>query len=157
MRGIFRVSSVATLICSATIIAVAIWVAKSLCQYHSGYSDSSYHIFSMIFPTADAVTNSYCLLFIAVVLCLYQRDDMLQYWHIALLCMMGALLGQVKITCFIIALFVLFLIPKAHGCVKRSPWRFLLSLLLSPCGFGGRRLADSGCPNRVPLEKTHEA
>lgn len=40
-----------------------------LCQYHSGYSDSSYHIFSMIFSTADAVINSYCLLFIAVVLC----------------------------------------------------------------------------------------
>lgn len=119
VRGNFRVSSVATLICSATIIAVAIWVAKSYVNIILAIAILPTTFFSMIFPTADAVTNSYCLLFIAVVLCLYQRDDMLQYWHIALLCMMGALLGQVKITCFIIALFVLFLIPKAHGCVKK--------------------------------------
>ena len=33
----------------------------------------------MIFPTADAITNSFSLLFIAVVLCLYQRDGALHF------------------------------------------------------------------------------
>ncbi|MFR9213257.1 MAG: DUF2142 domain-containing protein [Bifidobacterium catenulatum] len=132
--------------------------SQILCQYHSGYSDSSYHIFfSMIFPTADAVTNSYCLLFIAVVLCLYQRDDMLQYWHIALLCMMGALLGQVKITCFIIALFVLFLIPKAHGCVKKITLALpALTAFVSMWLWRAKTSQIAVAPNRVPLEKTHE-
>lgn len=73
----------------------------------------------MIFPTADAITNSYCLLFIAVILGLYQRDSMPRCRHIALLCVMGIPLGQVKITCSIIALFILFLIPKAQGYVKK--------------------------------------
>lgn len=105
----------------------------------------------MIFPTADAVTNSYCLLFIAVVLCLYQRDDMLQYWHIALLCMMGALLGQVKITCFIIALFVLFLIPKAHGCVKDHLGASCSHCFCLHVALAGEDLADSGCPESCSI------
>ena len=77
VRGNFRVSSVATLICSATIIAVAIWVAKSYVNIILAIAILPTTFFSMIFPTADAVTNSYCLLFIAVVLCLYQRDGIL--------------------------------------------------------------------------------
>ena len=157
VRGNFRVSSVATLICSATIIAVAIWVAKSYVNIILAIAILPTTFFSMIFPTADAVTNSYCLLFIAVVLCLYQRDDMLQYWHIALLCMMGALLGQVKITCFIIALFVLFLIPKAHGCVKKITLTLpALTAFVSMWLWRAKTSQIAVAPNRVPLEKTHE-
>ena len=157
VRGNFRVSSVATLICSATIIAVAIWVAKSYVNIILAIAILPTTFFSMIFPTADAVTNSYCLLFIAVVLCLYQRDDMLQYWHIALLCMMGALLGQVKITCFIIALFVLFLIPKAHGCVKKITLALpALTAFVSMWLWRAKTSQIAVAPNRVPLEKTHE-
>lgn len=157
VRGDFLVSSVATLICSATIIAVAIWVAKSYANIILAIAILPTTFFSMIFPTADAITNSYCLLFIAVILGLYQRESSLRYGHIALLCVMGVLLGQVKITCSIIALFVLFLLPKARGCAKKIALALpVLSAFASMWLWRVRTSQIAVAPNRVSLEKTHE-
>ena len=101
VRGNFRVSSVATLICSATIIAVAIWVAKS---------------------------------YVNIILAI-----------------------AILPTCFIIALFVLFLIPKAHGCVKKITLALpALTAFVSMWLWRAKTSQIAVAPNRVPLEKTHE-
>lgn len=157
VRGDFSVSSEATLICSATIIAVAIWTAKSYANIILAIAILPTTFFSMIFPTADAVTNSYCLLFIAVILGLYQRDSMLRCRHIALLCVMGILLGQVKITCSIIALFTLFLIPKAQGYVKKIALALpVLCAFISMWFWHSKTSQIAVAPNRVSLERMHE-
>nr|WP_240944998.1 DUF2142 domain-containing protein [Bifidobacterium sp. DSM 109960] len=145
------------MICSATIIAVAIWVAKSYANIILAIAILPTTFFSMIFPTADAITNSYCLLFIAVILGLYQRESSLRYRHIVLLCVMGVLLGQVKITCSIIALFVLFLLPKAQGYVKKIALMLpVLAAFISMWLWRVRTSQIAVAPNRVSLEKTHE-
>ncbi len=157
VRGDFYTSSVTTLICSATIIAVAIWTAKSYANIILAIAILPTTFFSMIFPTADAITNSYCLLFIAVVLGLYQRESFLQYGHIALLCVMGVLLGQVKITCSVIALFALFLIPKAQGYVKKIALALpTLSAFISMWLWRSKTSQIAVAPNHVSLERTHE-
>lgn len=157
VRGDFYVSSVATLICSAAIIAAAIWVAKSYANIILAIAILPTTFFSMIFPTADAITNSFCLLFVAIVLALYQRNDVLRHRHIVLLCVMGILLGQVKITCSIIALFALFLLPKVHGWGKKIALALpVLSAGISMWLWRMRTSRIAVAPNRVSLEKTHE-
>ena len=157
VRGDFRISSMATLVCATSLISVAIWIAGCYANIITAVAILPTTFFSMIFPTADAITNSYCLLFIAVVLSLYQRKDALRYRHIALLCVMGVLLGQVKITCSIIALFALFLLPKAQECVKKIALGLpVLSAFISMWLWRSKTSQIAVAPNRVSLERTHE-
>ena len=157
VRGDFRISSIATLVCAASLIGIAIRIAGCYANIIVAIAILPTTFFSMIFPTADAITNSYCLLFIAVVLGLYQRESSLQYGHIALLCVMGVLLGQIKITCSIIALFALFLIPKAQGYVKKIALTLpVLSAFISMWLWRSKTSQIAVAPNHVSLERTHE-
>lgn len=69
---------------------------------------------SYIYPTADAMTNSLSFLFIGLLLyCMQQPRPTWVHW--TALCAAAALLGQVKITCALLALLSFALIRRPGG------------------------------------------
>ncbi|WP_163228097.1 glycosyltransferase family protein [Bifidobacterium choloepi] len=112
-----QVASVLTLVLSAAVIAVAIWLAQrfQILLFAAAILPATFLM--MIYPTADAVTDSTSFLFIGLVLFLLQQPQ-LRWHHWVALCAVSVMLGQIKMTAIVLILLVLLLIRKLSGWKK---------------------------------------
>lgn len=100
---------------------------------------------SIIYYTADAVTNAYSLLFIGLALHYAQRSKLYAHdWVILVLS--SVLLGQIKATCLVLALLPLVLIPTQHGVRK------LLSFLPLICAAISNALWNNHFIHQTPAQ-----
>lgn len=153
IRGDYKTSSIATLLITSGIIALAIYLAREFRYAILATAILPMTFFSLTFPTADAMINSFSLLFIAVVLCCYQSARF-GWLHIVILSVLAAMLGQVKITCILIAFFVFVLLGKA----KKIPLKMALFLpvvmAIASMAMWNRKVSNiATVPSRANIEK----
>ena len=153
IQGDYKASSIATLLITSGIIALAIWLAREFRYAILATAILPMTFFSLTFPTADAMINSISLLFIAVVLCCYQSTRF-GWLHIGILSVLAAMLGQVKITCILVSFFVFVLLGKA----KKIPLKIALVVpvmaSIASMAMWNRKVAHiATAPSHVSIEQ----
>ncbi len=155
-RGDFLSTSIFTLFFTATIIALAIFIAKDFRYAILATALLPMTFFSLTFPTADAMINSTSLLFIACVLRFYQSEK-ITWLRIVCLTILAAILGQVKITCVLVSFFVLVLIRHAQKLsMKLSLSLPILISIVSMRSWYSLVSNIAGAPQKVTLEQSAE-
>ncbi|NMN01352.1 hypothetical protein G1C96_1943 [Bifidobacterium sp. DSM 109958] len=118
--GHLRVSSLLTLLCCTAMVCAAIRLAQRYGTIVLAVAILPTFFLSIVYPTADAVTNAYALLWVAYVLHLYQTPRIGgRRWIV--LALMGLLLGLIKVTCIALAPLLL-LLPARAGWKDRTVW-----------------------------------
>lgn len=100
--GHLRVACALTLIVAVGFTTLAIHIAGQYKTLILGIAVLPIVFFSYLYPTADAMTNSFSLLFVAQILYLLQKES-IRWKDISLLALSALYLGQLKITLLCIA------------------------------------------------------
>ena len=128
----YLVASISTLLCSVICIAVAIHIAGRFATLIAAVAFLPTIFLSLIFPTADAVTNSFSLLFVAVVFKYVAAKERSGLQSVLILSVLCILLGQIKTTCFILISLVGLIMWKRWVIDHRFAFEYLV-----PCILGG--------------------
>lgn len=105
--GHLRVACALTLIVAVGFTTLAIHIAGQYKTLILGIAVLPIVFFSYLYPTADAMTNSFSLLFVAQILYLLQKES-IRWKDISLLALSALYLGQLKIT--------LLCTPPSYSC-----------------------------------------
>ena len=112
--GDYRTACLLTLCAASLTTAVGIALAGELGCCIAGTAILPMVYFSYLYPTADAVTNSYALLYIGYILHLHgkERLGVIDY---VMLTVASVLLGQIKSTCLVLVLLLIVPAVRQHG------------------------------------------
>lgn len=127
-----RLAAVFTLLICAFIIAIAIRLAGAYESAFLGIGLLPIVFTSICWPTADAFTNAFSLLFVAYVIHLLQMEKQISRQSMFLLCFMSLILGLIKITCAILFLLV-WILPISRRSTNQSKSLWLTSVCASLC------------------------
>lgn len=130
-----RLAALFTLIICALTIAIGIRISGAYCPAFLGIGLLPIVFTSICWPTADAVTNAFSIVFVAYVVYLLQQAEPLKPRSLAVLSCMSILLGFIKITCAVLVLLV-WLLPlsrKSKDEAKTLWWVALLSTVCAIC------------------------
>lgn len=128
--GHLRISSLLTLLFSTWFVCIAILLAKQYDTIVFGVAILPIFFLSTIYPTADAITNSFSLLWIAFVLYLYQQDK-ITWHHISVASLLALLLGQVKMTCICLILLISLPLMRQYRLNNKIDYRFAVPFVIS--------------------------
>lgn len=128
-----RIASLVTLLCCVAITATAIYLSNQWAWGFCGIALLPIYFESLCWPTADAVTNSFSLLFVAYVIHLWQKEKYPSGRQIVVLSLLAMGLGLCKITCVFLVFIVAILAIHFH-----SEWRYgwWISLIPIACAIG---------------------
>jgi uncharacterized membrane protein len=129
--GNVHLAAVTTLLLSTFTTAVAIHISRKFQYLFLGIAILPIYFLSICYPTADAVTNSFSLLFVAYVTYLLQQDRMLGAGNTFLLLIASLMLGLIKITCSALILLVWLLPFKFKHQAGKRVWLVCLCSTLS--------------------------
>lgn len=127
-----KLAAVFTLLICAFIIAIAIRLARIYELAFLGIGLLPIVFTSICWPTADAFTNAFSLLFVAYVVHLLQMEKQISRQSMFLLCFMSLILGFIKITCAILFLLV-WILPISRRSTNQSKSLWLTSTCASLC------------------------
>lgn len=127
-----RLAAVFTLLICALLIATAIRLAGIYKFAFLGIGLLPIVFTSICWPTADAFTNAFSLLFVAYVVHLLQIENHISRRSMFLLCFMSVILGLIKITCAIFFLLV-WMLPVSKRSTNQSKSLWLTSVCASLC------------------------
>lgn len=125
--GHLRVACALTLIVAVGFTTLAIHIAGQYKTLILGIAVLPIVFFSYLYPTTDAMTNSFSLLFVAQILYLLQKES-IRWKDISLLALSALYLGQLKITLLCIAPLVFMLWRIQRNNTKAIDWRMLIPL-----------------------------
>ncbi|MBM6691925.1 DUF2142 domain-containing protein [Bifidobacterium pullorum subsp. saeculare] len=125
--GHLRVACALTLIVAVGFTALAIHIAGQYKTLILGIAILPIVFFSYLYPTADAMTNSFSLLFVAQTLHLLQKES-IRWKDIGLFALSALYLGQLKITLLCIIPLVFILWCGRRNNTKTIDWRMLIPL-----------------------------
>lgn len=124
-------ASISTLLCCTVCIALAIHIAGQMGELIAATAFIPTVFLSMVFPSADAVTNSFALLFIAVV-CRYSVLLKATSWQtILILSLLCIGLAQIKTTCLVLMLLIGLIAWRQYRHDRHIPIEYFI-----PLGFG---------------------
>ena len=125
--GHLRVACILTLIVAVSFTTLAIHIAGQYKTLILGIAVLPIIFFSYLYPTADAMTNSFSLLFIAQILHLMQKES-IRWKDIGLLALSALYIGQLKVTllCIVPLVFILWYVRRNN--TKSIDWRMLIPL-----------------------------
>lgn len=129
--GSLLASSLLTLVCCTAVTCAAIRLAGRFDIVILAVALLPTFFLSLVYPTADAVTDSFSLLWVAYVLRVYQRDDGPDWGHVAVLSVLAAGLGQIKITCVCLALLLALPAMRVYRERRRIEFRLLIPFVLA--------------------------
>ena len=127
-----RLAALFTLIICALTIAVGIRISGLYYPAFLGIGLLPIVFTSICWPTADAVTNAFSIVFVAYVLYLLQQAGPLKPRSLAVLCCMSILLGFIKITCVILVLLV-WLLPLSRKGRDKAKILWSVAVLSTAC------------------------
>lgn len=128
--GHLRISCLLTLLFSTLFVCIAISLAKQDDTIIFGIAILPIFFLSSIYPTADAITNSISLLWVAFILYLYQQEKL--SWHnILATCLLALFLGQIKMTCIILILLIALPMIRQYQLNHKIDYRFVIPVIIS--------------------------
>ena len=120
-HGHVRLASLSTLLVCACLIAFAISLSKGFAPAFLGISMLPMNFLSICYPTADAMTNAFSLLFIGFTLYVLQSTDPITNRQSLTLIVLSIFLGLIKITCAPLILLVWLLPHHAKNINAKKP------------------------------------
>lgn len=151
--GDYRTACLLTLCASALVTAAGIILADGYGYVIAGTAILPMVFYSYLYPTADAVTNSYGLFYIGYMLHLCGKRRLGAFDYVAAT-IASAMLGQIKSTCVVLALLLImpavrqygvrrlaFIIPAAAAAVSAGLWMHVVAdIVPAPDAVPGARL-----------------
>lgn len=151
--GDYRAACMLTLCAAALTTAIAIALAGDLGCLIAGTAILPMVFYSYLYPTADAITNSYAMLYIGYILYLCRKERLGAVDYVVLT-VASVLLGQIKSTCLVLVLLLivpalrrrgaerlLFAIPMIGAGVSAVLWmRTVKDIVPAPAAVSGERL-----------------
>lgn len=133
-NGNFKIASLLTLFFCSVLVTIAISLGKGFSPAIFAIAILPTFFLSIIWPTADAVTNSFSLLFISYILYLLQGNKY-DKKAIVLLSILSFFLGLVKITCVLLLGLIFILMVRSFKYSKKYPIYLLLPVITGGVSF----------------------
>lgn len=127
-----RLAALFTLIICALTIAVGVRISGLYYPAFLGIGLLPIVFTSICWPTADAVTNAFSIVFVAYVVHLLQQTGPLKQRSLRVLCCMSILLGFIKITCAVLVLLV-WLLPLSRKGKDKAKTMWSAAALSTAC------------------------